>query len=294
MKQTLTQKLRMVAIAGLAGLSSLASAEPVYSKLSSEEVIKEVQTYEQASEYLKGLQGEIPNTTGINEAPFSQIHNEQRGVCRDATTAAMALLSDNTNRYAVIPLSFQARLFSKKDYDGHDVAIVYDKLAGKFGSLGINHFEHIEPKYDNIDEVVNKLFGKKIDPDTLRNVETKKRAIKKQIQEYANANRDYSKLIAEYDALSDLVVTDISYEEADFDLSKNSGRVRPLTPARLPYLIERLPNYAHNYFRFWETEQMEEYVQKNQKSDGYQSLFGLRKYSNINSIGELLKGGERK
>jgi hypothetical protein len=133
-----------------------------YKDMTPEQAIESVSTFEQAKNYnLRHLAYWEVNKPGAN---FEQVHKKRFGVCRDGTTAARALLSDDP-KYRVNSMALYSRYSHSKLNTGvltyllgnHEVALVLDRETGKYGSLGINRADCIKPTLDSPEQVFDKL-----------------------------------------------------------------------------------------------------------------------------------------
>lgn len=100
------------------------------------------------------------------DAPFDEIHKRGKDDCDGGATAGAALLSDNP-RYKVTHMTLNGRidsegtagqLLGKIGMSGnHAVTLVYDTKTKKYGSLGINSVDNIEPTLDSPESVFKRI-----------------------------------------------------------------------------------------------------------------------------------------
>jgi hypothetical protein len=128
----------------------------IYKNKSLEEVVREVKTWRQAGEYilthLKYLDDEKVAYNYPDYMPFKTIHESGFEDCDGGAVAGAALLSDN-NRYQCFNMVFS----NDSTGIGHAVTLVYDEVTQKFGSLGINKGDIIEPQYSWCDEIAYRI-----------------------------------------------------------------------------------------------------------------------------------------
>lgn len=123
-----------------------------YNDMTAEQAVKAVQNYDGAKDY---LMRHLCYTNILEPgAPFKEVHAKGKGVCRDATTAAIALLRDNYPIYDVLKM----RLYSASPTgSNHAVALVEDIRTHKYGSLGINKEDCIPPQFPKTSDVFDKI-----------------------------------------------------------------------------------------------------------------------------------------
>jgi len=127
------------------------ATEDIYRSMSPEEAIKYVDSYGKAKDYVLN---HIQYADHKGYQSFEETHRLRKGVCRDATQAVLSLLSDDTNRYDTFFMALNSQ--STNDV-GHAVALINDRKLCKFGSLGINECDCIEPTCESIQAVYDKI-----------------------------------------------------------------------------------------------------------------------------------------
>ncbi len=134
--------------------------DPEYAKkiqsLSYRQVISEIETPEQAQQYLLNYLTFAHDQKIFGEkdyiASFERIHTQGSDDCDGGVIAAAALLSDNG--YPPLSLCMYKKEHTLTNVGGH--AIFIYKQDGKWGTLGILKYDCQSPRYKSVEEIVRK------------------------------------------------------------------------------------------------------------------------------------------
>ena len=119
-----------------------------YSKLTWQEAIEQVQTPEQAQDYLnKHL---FYEESGHYDS-FKINHSDRHGVCLDYATAAAALLSDN---------NYQPLILEMNDGEKYSHVVFVYKLDGEYFALGNSPLARGYLSIDGLIKGLNQKYGK--------------------------------------------------------------------------------------------------------------------------------------
>jgi len=158
------------------GLVALVNAcSPNYTGMNAKQLRESISTWDEAKDYIENnltyMYDDVNYGTEDHYVSLGTIIRSRHEDCDGGAVVGAALLMDDHN-YGVSGLELhikskrevkkiEGKYFSDKNYGSHWVTLVRDKMTGRYGALGINNVDMVEPDYatpNDVFDIINDRF----------------------------------------------------------------------------------------------------------------------------------------